>query len=101
MSYLLDVMPELKKGKKIRRLGWPEGKHLKAVTTDQVAIEIDGESIDLETSECLLLVHPKEYNRSLRKHVGGNILGYPISSDERTVCDWEVVVEEVDKEETE
>lgn len=50
-KYLNDVMPEIQKGEKARRMGWPEGKYITSTETKEVVIgaeqvskkvEIDG-----------------------------------------------------------
>lgn len=93
MSYLLDVMPQCKEGKKIRRVGWPEGKHLRAISADEVTVRLDGNTVNLGSSNCLLLVDKKRRIKGTNNWTEGNVLGYVPNSDEKITCDWEVVEE--------
>jgi len=94
MSYLLEVLPEAKEGKKIRRIGWPKGKHLRAITPEQATIRLDGNTVDIKSSDCFLLVDPKRRIEGSKNWAGGNVLGYSPNSDEQIVCDWEVIQED-------
>lgn len=82
--YYADIIGQVEKGAKARRLGWPTDKNAKPLKHIQHAgnytVEVEGYKEVAPANE-ILLVDRK----------GGNKLGYKPTEEERLAMDWVII----------